>query len=100
MARLDDVLSLLRAHADELRARGVLHLGVFGSVARGDDTDASDVDVAVEFDPAHPIGLFQFVALERAIRELIGHPVDLIELHEASRPRFRQEVERDRVNAF
>jgi len=100
MARLDDVLAVLRAHADELRARGVLHAGVFGSVARGEDTEESDVDVAVELDPNHPIGLFQFVAIERTISGLVGRPVDMIELHEMSRPRFRQAVEKDRVDAF
>ncbi len=100
MARLDDVLSCLRAHAAELRARGVLHAGVFGSVARGEDGPDSDVDVAVELDPARPIGLFQFVAIERAISTFVGRPVDLIELHDMSRPRFRDAVEKDRVYAF
>lgn len=34
MPRLDDILATLRAHQDELRRRGVVHAGVFGSVAR------------------------------------------------------------------
>jgi predicted nucleotidyltransferase len=100
MARLDEVLARLRAHADDLRQRGVIHAGVFGSVARGEDGPDFDVDVAVEMDEARPIGLFQFAAIERFVSEIIGYPVDVIELHPYSRQRFREEVEQDRVHAF
>ncbi len=57
-ATLDEALSRLRAHADELRGRGVLHAAVFGSVARGEAREDSDVDVLIELDPDHPMGLF------------------------------------------
>ena len=44
-------LKLLEEHSDELTALGVSRLGVFGSFARGDHTDESDVDLYVEFRP-------------------------------------------------
>jgi len=49
--KLAEVIAKLRAHAPELRKRGVEHLYVFGSVARGDARVDSDVDVAIDVDP-------------------------------------------------
>ena len=57
------------------REYNVRRLGVFGSVARGDQKSASDVDILVEF--SKPIGLFRFVALEQRLEELLGCGVDL-----------------------
>ena len=44
------VISKLREHRDELTAAGIVHLRVFGSVARGEANDSSDVDLIAEFD--------------------------------------------------
>ncbi len=52
----DHVLAILRAHKPELRAAGVEHLRLFGSVARGDQTTESDVDVALELYPDAKLG--------------------------------------------
>jgi predicted nucleotidyltransferase len=43
---------MLQAHDAELRELGVLHVDVFGSVARGEATAESDVDLLVDFDEA------------------------------------------------
>lgn len=45
---LDHALTVLRARAEELRARGILHAAVFGSVARREDRPDSDLDLLVE----------------------------------------------------
>lgn len=50
-------------------------LGVFGSVARGDDRPDSDVDIIVRF--KNPVGLLAMIRLEDRLRESIGRPVDL-----------------------
>lgn len=99
MARLDDILAILRAHQDELRARGVLHAGVFGSVARGEDTEESDVDVALDLDPERPIGLIEYSGIHLFLAGLFGRPVDLA-TRPCRRPSFAAEVERDYKNAF
>ena len=49
----DDLISTLRAHEPELKAAGVASLAVFGSVARGDDREDSDVDVVVRHSHGH-----------------------------------------------
>jgi predicted nucleotidyltransferase len=51
-------------------------VALFGSVARNDDTDASDVDFLVEFEPGS--SLFDLLHLQDELRELIGRPVDVV----------------------
>lgn len=99
MARLDDILAILRAHQDDLRARGVLHAGVFGSVARGEDTEDSDVDVALDLDPERSVGLIAYVGIGQYLEELIGQPVDTV-TRPCRKPALREEVERDLKHAF
>ena len=53
-------------------------LGVFGSVARGEERPASDLDFLVEFEPGS--SLFDLVRLQEDLRALLGHPVDVVSL--------------------
>jgi predicted nucleotidyltransferase len=95
----DAVLERLRAHEAELKAMGVARLSLFGSVARGEAGPNSDVDLAAEFDRSRPFGIFQFAALERRLRDLMGLPVDLVG-EPARKPRVQRAIDRDRVRAF
>ena len=71
----EQVLNLLRLHKQELAAKyGVTRLGIFGSVARGEATAASDVDIVVEMPP----DLFQMVHMQEELEQLLVAPVDLI----------------------
>ncbi|MDH4117974.1 MAG: nucleotidyltransferase family protein [Acidimicrobiia bacterium] len=56
---------------------GVARLSVFGSVARGEQSDASDIDLLYVFESDAEIG-FRLFELEDALSELFGRPVDLI----------------------
>lgn len=49
---------------------------MFGSFARGDAGEASDVDVLVEF--AQPVDMSSFLALEEALQDIAGRRVDLV----------------------
>lgn len=99
MARLDHVLSVLRTNADELRRRGVVHAGVFGSVARGEDTAESDVDIAIEIDRANPIGLFQYSAIGNYLEDLLDCEVDMA-VRDGVRESLRARIDRDYKDAF
>jgi hypothetical protein len=70
-------LPLLNAHAAELRALGARRLGIFGSIARGEARDDSDVDVYVEFIPSLRT-YDNFFALHEKLGELFGRSVDLV----------------------
>ena len=55
----------------------VASISLFGSVARNDATDASDVDLLVEFDPNARIGLFLFSQLRYELSQVLNCNVDL-----------------------
>jgi uncharacterized protein len=100
MARpLAQVIDTLRKHEGELRRRGVAHAAVFGSVARGEATAVSDVDVLVDLDPVRAIGLYEYVDIELFLRDVLGCKVDLVE-REAIKPRLRDSILGDAVAAF
>lgn len=65
-----------RAVVDLAVRRGAHHVRVFGSVARGDDEDGSDVDLLVELDDG--VGLVGLAGLERELAALLGAPVEVI----------------------
>lgn len=71
------VIDRLVAHREELQAQGVKSLGLFGSVARGEAVQASDVDVVVELN--RPMGLFGLSDVKYLIQQILGvQKVDLI----------------------
>lgn len=94
----DQVLAVLRSHETELRAAGVEHLRLFGSVARGDQTSASDVDVALEFYPEAKLG-FAFGGLQTRLSEWLAVDVDVLVLRSV-RPAIRERILKDGVDAF
>jgi predicted nucleotidyltransferase len=95
----EHVIATLRSHEAELRAAGIRHLSLFGSLARGDADDASDVDLAAELDPPARIGLFALTALERRLAQLLDRPVDLIP-EPVEKHRLQANINRDRRLAF
>ena len=95
----DDILARLQAYEPELRRLGVRSLALFGSVARGDDTPESDVDILVSIEPEAELSLLGIARIHRRLGELLGREVDLVE-REALRPPFAEEVARDEMHAF
>jgi uncharacterized protein len=93
------VLEALRGHENELRARGVSRLMLFGSTARGDVGPGSDVDLLIEVDAASRFGLFAFLDLKNDLAGLLGRPVDLA-FPDAMRPRLHTAVLREAVQVF
>ena len=98
----EDVLQVLRDHESELREQGVIHAGLFGSLARGEAGPKSDIDVAIRFDPEAPVTLWDYASLKRRVAKMLRvfkRPVDVIDLDGMS-PYVRPSVERDAVYAF
>jgi len=73
----DEVIRTLRQHRDELREAGLLHLSLFGSVARGDAAGKSDVDLIADFDKSRRLTLVKIGSLQHRLSELLGIEVDL-----------------------
>jgi uncharacterized protein len=75
---LQEALRTLCAHVAELSALGVIHASIFGSVARGDATADSDIDVLVELDPDAHVSLFDLSGIQRSLSEILGRKVDVV----------------------
>ena len=89
--RRDEVINKLRAHEAELKAVGILRLAIFGSVARGDNSPESDVDLLAEFDKTKHYTLLTMGRIESRLADLLGTRVDL-----SSREWLKESV-KDRV---
>ena len=73
---------------------GARNVRIFGSVARGEESDGSDVDFLVKLDPGTT--LFNHAALLRELEKLLGFKVDVVS-DRGWRPRIRERVLREAV---
>jgi hypothetical protein len=92
----DEVLDTLRLHKQKLLERfGVVNLAIFGSFARDQANETSDLDILVRFDG--PATSRAYFGLQFYLEDLLGCPVDLV-TERALRPELRSQVEREAVN--
>jgi predicted nucleotidyltransferase len=73
------------------RHHHIRRLSVFGSVLHGDARPDSDLDLLVEFEPDHAVGLIRLAGIQLELSRLLGRPVDLRTPADLSRY-FRAEV--------
>jgi uncharacterized protein len=88
----------LSANRKALRAMSVKSLSLFGSVARDEALDTSDVDILIDFEEGHPTGLFEFIRVMNFLEDLLGHKVDLV-MRDSLRKELQEEVDREAIRA-
>jgi len=97
----DAALVIIKRNQAELRELGVLSLSLFGSAARNEADDESDIDVAVRLSEG-PHGFAYFARLDRIesrLSELLGRSVDVV-TEPAPARRIQRAIEQDRRLAF
>jgi uncharacterized protein len=87
--RQDILDSLKKLKSEVSREYSVKTIGVFGSVARDEQTGTSDIDLLVEF--SKPVGFVTFMRLEHFLSERLGNQVDLV-TSDSLKPVIRQDV--------
>lgn len=93
-------LDIVRKAAPELRSRyGVVGAQLFGSVARGDGDNHSDIDVAVRFEGGRPADVMKICGVSGLLSSLFQADVDVVVLP-ARDPRLNAEIEREAAIAF
>jgi uncharacterized protein len=93
MKTLQEIESILRDQKPILRQRfGVLEIGIFGSIVRGEQKDTSDLDLLIDFE--EPIGLIRYVGLQNYLSDKVGERVDLV-TKSGLKPRIGEHILRE-----
>lgn len=91
-AKPASVADVLREHAGEIRSRGASAVWVFGSRARGDNREDSDLDVLIDYDRSRKFSVYDLVGVQHLIEEITG-----LDVHIATVDSF-SEVNLERVS--
>lgn len=97
MKSTEDFVKLLREYKAQSASKyGIEEIGIFGSVARGEHHEGSDVDVYVKM--IHP-NLFLLSGIKQDLEAVFGCPVDVIRKRDSLKPLLKRNIERDCVYA-
>lgn len=98
MKTTNDYITILRKYlSTKADAYGITKIGIFGSVARNEQTEDSDVDVCVEMKKPD---LFTTVHIKEELQELFGKPVDIVRLRKNMNPMLLKQIKRDGIYAW
>ena len=98
MKTTNDYITILRKYlSTKADAYGITKIGIFGSVARNEQTEGSDVDVCVEMKKPD---LFTMVHIKEELQELFGKPVDIVRLRKNMNPMLLKQIKRDGIYAW
>ena len=93
-----DYIDLLQSYSSTLRNDyGIKSLRLFGSVARGEEHEGSDVDVFVETETPNP---FVLMDAKDFLEQVFRRSVDIVRNHKNLNPRLRNRIERDGITVF
>ncbi len=91
----DDILNALakfqKLKQDEF---GIVRIGVFGSVARGEISQTSDVDIVAELEQPD---LLTLVGIKQELEALLHRPVDIVRYRERMNVYLKRQIEQDAI---
>jgi predicted nucleotidyltransferase len=94
----DEAISLLQAHEADLKRLGVQRLYLFGSTARGEAGDDSDVDLFFDHEKGK-LGLFELMDVKERAADILGRKTDIM-TRDSLHPRLRKRIEASAVLVF
>jgi uncharacterized protein len=92
----EEAISRLRRHEADLKRLGVAHLYIFGSIARGEARDDSDVDLFFDYEKGK-FGLFELMDVKEHATNILGRNADIMtrdSLHKTLRRQIEATAER------
>lgn len=95
-SHLKELLEKIASEGRLLEEYGVRSISLFGSIARGEAGEESDVDLLVEF--SRPVGILEFVRLKRALESVLGRSVDLA-TPSSLKPQLRDRILKEAIGA-
>lgn len=97
MRTTNEYMTLLRSYFNDKAGNyGITRIGIFGSAARNEQTDGSDVDVCVEMKTPD---LFSMVHIKEDLQHLFGCTVDIVRLRKGMNPMLLKQIKRDGIYA-
>jgi predicted nucleotidyltransferase len=95
----DEIIAKLRSTAPALKAEGVTKLAIFGSRARGDAREDSDLDVLIDVDENATFSLLDLIDVEHIIKAATGLQTQA-EMRRSLEPRFASRIADDVIEVF
>lgn len=95
----DEVIAILRRHAEDARRHHATGMYLYGSAARDELTEESDVDIFIDYDPDGPITFVELFDLRDLLAEKLHRKVDLTS-REGLHPLLRPRIERSSLKVF
>lgn len=93
-----DAIAKLKEHETELKRLGVEHLYLFGSTARGEAREDSDVDLFFDYEKGK-LGLFELMDVKEAAARILGHKADIM-TRDSLHKTLRQRIEAAALQVF
>jgi uncharacterized protein len=93
-----DLIATLRSQAPDIRALGATSLYLFGSVARGEAKETSDIDLFIDYDPDR-FSFVELIRLRERLSHMLGRPADLT-TREGLHPLLRPDIEAEAIKVF
>lgn len=95
MKNLQEIIDILRLYKQEASAKyGIKKLGIFGSVARGEQTSSSDLDIFVDIQTPNPYILGD---IHDDLEERTGYKIDLLRLRDNLNTLLYKNIQRDGI---
>jgi predicted nucleotidyltransferase len=97
MKSCNEYIEIIKSFSDVLRTQfGVKSLRLFGSVARGEQTSDSDLDICVVMNP----NMLLHIRLKNYLEKILGCNVDVVREHKNMNETLKKEIERDGIEVF
>jgi len=93
-----EVIRVLNRHEAELKKLGVEHLFLFGSVARDDAKDDSDIDLFFDHEKGR-LGLYELMDVKERAQEILGRATDIM-TRASLHPVLRERIEETALRVF
>jgi predicted nucleotidyltransferase len=94
-----EAIRILRANGDAARRMGATAMYLFGSVARGEAAEGSDLDVFIDYDETRRFSLLDLVGIKQLLEQAARVEIDLT-TRDSLHPRLRDEIERSAIRVF
>lgn len=95
--RADDIIPILREYKVKNQNKyRIVNIGIFGSSARGDADERSDVDIVVELESPD---LFHLISIKQDLEKKLNRPVDIVRYREKMNAFLKRRIEREAIYA-